>query len=136
MNPKQQEVTSIGIIPGTELMSDLDKLLEFFVLNKLDTDTEWRDLKVILSNSQVEGEGEHKIMEYLRSQKLQNPELKEDTFCIYGNDSDLILLSLVSHLNNIVIFREQYTNSSESLDTKTFKLQFEELYISLLREYL
>lgn len=31
-----------------------------------------------------------------------------DTHCIYGNDADLIMLGLCSHLRNITIFRETF----------------------------
>lgn len=59
--------------------------------------------KIILALSDVPGEGEHKIFEYLRNNIQPN-----DNICVYGLDSDLIMLSIF-HLNlcsNIYICKE------------------------------
>lgn len=44
------------------------------------------------------GEGEHKIFEHIRNWKQSEEYNPNETHCIYGNDSDLIMLGLVSHL--------------------------------------
>ena len=72
MNPKNFGATSISIVPGTEFMSGLDEHVEYFIMKKIDGDQEWKDIKVILSNSQVAGEGEHKIMDFIRKQRGTN----------------------------------------------------------------
>ena len=61
--------------------------------------------EVVLSGSDIPGEGEHKIFEYIRTNKftLTNKELY-----IYGLDADLIMLCL-NHTNvgkNIYLYRE------------------------------
>lgn len=42
--------------------------LAFFVRHKLATDPEWQKLRVVYSGYNVPGEGEHKIMEFIRVQ--------------------------------------------------------------------
>jgi len=47
-------------------MHELNKQLEFFVVKKFEEDIRWRGLQVIISNSNVPGEGEHKILSHIR----------------------------------------------------------------------
>ena len=54
------------ITPGTDFMHRLDKHLKFFVRRKLATDPSWAKIKVLYSGYDVPGEGEHKIMEFIR----------------------------------------------------------------------
>ena len=54
------------ISPGTELMQELGYKLKYFVKKKIEEDENWKYLKVILSDSNSPGEGEHKIFEYIR----------------------------------------------------------------------
>ena len=51
-------------------MGKLVKHLRFFVAHKIETDPLWRPLEVILSGPDVPGEGEHKIMDYIRIMKV------------------------------------------------------------------
>lgn len=48
-------------------MHELNKHMKFYIERKFNE--EWKDLKVIFSGTDVPGEGEHKIMEYIRNLK-------------------------------------------------------------------
>ena len=69
---------------------------------KLNTDDNWKNLEIIFSNEKVPGEGEHKIINYIRKNAKES-----ESFCIHGLDADLIMLGMSLNKNDIFIFREQ-----------------------------
>lgn len=129
-----------SISPGTEFMMTLIEHLQFFIQRKIQEDENWRKIDIILSGGDVPGEGEHKIMDWIRSWK-QGPDYDvNESHCVYGNDSDLVFLCLALHLPKMVILREEqnydrrHVNSATKRDIK--KGHMELLFINLLREYL
>ena len=66
---------------------------------------------IIISCSDEKGEGEHKIFTHL------NSNLTTDNIIINGLDADLIILSLISGINNIYLMREN-NNSNNSNNNK------------------
>jgi 5'-3' exoribonuclease 1 len=61
-----QNFKNNSITPGTEFMYELNECLKYFVLKKIEEDVGFKDLKVIVSGSDVPGEGEHKILEFIK----------------------------------------------------------------------
>lgn len=73
-------------------MARLQEQLKYFVARKVSTDPLWLKIRVILSGHNTPGEGEHKIMDYIRYMKSQ-PDYDPNTrHCLYGLDADLIML--------------------------------------------
>jgi len=135
--PKEEPFDSNSITPGTEFMAKLTRYLKYFIHKKVSTDSRWQNVQIILSGHEVPGEGEHKIMEYIRTKKAQkdyNPNLRH---CIYGLDADLIMLGLVSHEPHFALLREEVTFGRKPTQPKTVEDQrFFLLHLSLVREYL
>ncbi|PRW57356.1 sorting nexin 2B [Chlorella sorokiniana] len=84
------------ITPGTGFMARLSAHLRLFLEQKLACDPDWQHLAVVFSDSSEPGEGEHKILRFIRQQRTQ-PDYDPNTrHCIFGQDADLILLGLLS----------------------------------------
>ncbi|EJW01825.1 hypothetical protein EDEG_00349 [Edhazardia aedis USNM 41457] len=56
-----------AITPGTYFMEKVDKTIHNYIEEKLRNDKEWRNMRVIYSSSKVEGEGEQKILRFIRN---------------------------------------------------------------------
>tara|TARA_Y100000591_G_C21853114_1_gene712999 strand:- start:4260 stop:5900 length:1641 start_codon:yes stop_codon:yes gene_type:complete len=95
-----------AISPGTEFMSKLSKSIKHELSNNLC----YKGIEIYFSDSTVPGEGEHKILDFIKTNDLQND------IVIYGLDADLIILSFVSHKNNIFLLREALEFGKPVLD--------------------
>ena len=88
-----------SISPGTNFMFRLSKKLQKHIKEKYFN--EGLNLeKIILSDSNVPGEGEHKFMPELKNLN------KDDINAIYSPDADMIVLSILSNQNNIYILKK------------------------------
>jgi 5'-3' exonuclease len=89
-----------AITPGTHFMNKLSKNIELYFMNK---ERLYNLQKIIISCSNEKGEGEHKLMEYIRK-----GDCIDDKIALYGLDADLIMLSIfhLKYCKNIWVFRE------------------------------
>lgn len=113
--PKGYYWTNSAISPGTKFMQKLHlKLLDW--CNNFNS-----QIKIIYSSANTPGEGEHKLLDFIKSNKKYS-------FVTYGLDADLIFLNLVTGLDHVYLLREaQHFNGSS--DANNDKLNFVSLKI-------
>lgn len=118
------------ITPGTIFMKELSLAIK----KHLSDNNFYNNKKVIFSDSSMPGEGEHKILDYIRENNIN----ENDNVIIYGLDGDLIMLSLVSQRNNLYLLREavQYGGYAKHFEGhKYLFLNIDNLYKSILLEF-
>lgn len=109
---KEVNWSKSNITPGTQFMHKLGiilrKAIDQGVFNQHSTTASptpsnsagpRAEYTVIFSDSNVPGEGEHKITAHIRSLKCQ----KDDKICVYSNDGDLIILGCQFPDKNLLI---------------------------------
>ena len=119
-------------------MAKLTRQLKYFISKKISEDVDWQGVEIVLSGHEVPGEGEHKIMEYIRLAKAQPDYDANMRHCLYGLDADLIMLGLLSHDPHFCLLREEVTfgrqgsKKSKELEHQNFYL----MHLCIVREYL
>jgi len=99
---------SNSITPGTLFMHEVTKYMNYAIRHEINSVWLWRKFQVHFSPCTVPGEGEHKLMDYIRS--LPYIQRKRESFCMFGPDGDLIMLTLSAHVPKMWLFREDQYN--------------------------
>ena len=98
--------SSVLITPGTDFMNTLNNYFKSLPKEKL-------NYNFYYNGSDIIGEGEHKILNYIRN----NQEISNQNIVLHGLDGDLIFLTMLIKNNNIYIYRQQ---KSEELSIESF----------------
>ncbi|CUG87179.1 5-3 exonuclease, putative [Bodo saltans] len=106
------------ISPGTLFMTKVAQYVHKRVVDKIaSTDALWSGLSVVCSDTSTPGEGEHKLIDFIRAQTSYAHMDSKNMFhtsrggpkpahVICGLDADLILLCLSLHLESVYIMRD------------------------------
>jgi 5'-3' exoribonuclease 2 len=132
------------ITPGTSFMDAVAKSLRWYAYQRLTSDPAWKNLTVIISDSNVPGEGEHKVMDFIRHQRC-TPNYDPNTkHVLCGLDADLIMLGLATHEPHFWILREWVATGRENPNDRFAREggqaevfhPYQFLRLNVLREYL
>ncbi|PIO59988.1 XRN 5'-3' exonuclease, partial [Teladorsagia circumcincta] len=89
-------------LQGTVFMAELHKALSSWLNSKVDKDPAWHNIRVYLSGHDCPGEGEHKIMEFIRHERIADGYDPNTRHCMYGLDADLTSLPFTFDIDRIV----------------------------------
>lgn len=101
------------ITPGTKFLDNMSKYIDWFIRKKA------YNLEIIFSSEKCAGEGEHKLVKYVRDYGI-----KEESFMMQGMDADLFMLSLATHFPKFYILREnpyKYENEYYYIDISNIR---------------
>ena len=100
------KIDSNCITPGTDFLEQCSIAVRTYIKSRLNNDPLWSNLNVVFSDASVPGEGEHKILDFIRTQRTYDTYDPNTYHCIYGADADLIMLSLIMHEPHFCVIRE------------------------------
>ena len=127
---KEEDYDSTFITPGTEFMGKLHIEIGKWVREK--HRKFYNHVKVVSYSSHLTpGEGEHKIMEFMRANTVDGVNI------IYGNDSDLILLSLALQKKQLYVCKDTvwlYDNDKPINRKVNMPINIDELRVALVAE--
>lgn len=84
--------------------------LAFFICQRLSS-RKYEHVKFYVSGANVAGEGELKIMKYIKS--MSETARQSDEFCLVGSDADLVLLAIASKVHHVSILNALSSTSQK-----------------------
>ena len=134
------------ITPGTVFMEKVSDFLKSYIIENLGNNEGWKNLNIVFSDSNEPKEGEHKILEFIRNQRLEKDYDCNLRHCIYGADADLIMLGLSTHEPHFFVIRERLDQNERGKygrkgrkvmeRKKDFNVLFTFVKIFVVREFL
>eukprot|EP00919_Chromeraceae_sp_WS-2016_P040290 GHVR01096241.1.p1 GENE.GHVR01096241.1~~GHVR01096241.1.p1 ORF type:complete len:592 (+),score=113.13 GHVR01096241.1:136-1911(+) len=123
-NGYEYEFNRNSISPGTEFVYKFNDQIQSYISLKIKTDPLWQSIDVVFNGFQVPGEGEHKIIDFIRKQKSQPSYKSDTTHCVYSMDADVVILSLVSHEPFLSLINEDSNkrDAQSLIDASTFRV--------------
>ena len=90
------------ITPGTEFMRKLADFLRAYCARRARSHPRWKHISFLLSDATVPGEGEHKIISYVRALRQQEGYDPATQHCIVGEDAEDLVRNLVEQADGDV----------------------------------
>ena len=110
--PERRIFDSNSISPGTPFMINLSKYMENLINLELK-----QKCKILYSDHSQPGEGEHKIMNFIR-QLQEDSNTEKIVHIVNSLDSDLIMLTMMLEKQNVYLLREkQHYEEDKDIDS-------------------
>lgn len=130
--PKTKFWNNSSITPGTDFMMKITKRIK-----------EWskkQSYRIIFSSGNTPGEGEHKILDFIRNRQKESKSKKDKSisgpYVVYGLDADLIFLTLALGRDDVYLMREaEHLNkgSGEVLQLVDLELMKEKINDTMIK---
>ena len=104
---------------GSSFMLELQRNIEYWIVDKINSDSDWQNLDVFLSGHDVPGESKQKIVSYLR-QEGQKAD-KTSKFAIFSEDAETIVLSSCLKSLDVHILFTDSTDLEINPERKTYQ---------------
>lgn len=92
---------SNSLTPGTVFMHELTTYIDKYIKENVKTNDEWKRREIIFSSEKVPGEGEHKLINYIRYYGIRS-----ESYCVYALDADLVMLAVGTQLDKFFVLRD------------------------------
>ena len=102
---------SASISPGTQFEKELTEYLSFALRREMSVNPNWRSFDVIFSSPYVSGEGEAKILTFIKSLPMHVRMMT--SHCICSPDADLIFLTMTVSVKKMLLLREDQFNPGD-----------------------
>ena len=126
------------ISPGTAFMARISEALQWYIHDR--SQSEVSDIAFILSDSSAPGEGEHKIIQYIKHLRTAKGYDPNTSHCICSQDADLVLLGLLLHSPHVSLLREYQEvrppRGKRPRPREHTALKYDFLLLAVVREYL
>lgn len=122
--------------PGTKILHFLTKYIDWFIRNEMNENKLFQNLEIFFSNEKVHGEGEYKIIQFIKNKCSET-----DKIFIYTCDSDMIILSLLLFKNDIILIRNssiygfEYVNIDKCRNLLLKNFSFDENSKETLKDF-
>ena len=113
------------ITPGTRFMTQIRQWVVQYAEKRCVAHHRWRGLRAVVDEA-APGEGEHKILAFMRERRRAGEFSPDTRHVLYGADSDLVLLGLSTREKNVRVLSERHVFGHErsmyTLDNSPFQV--------------
>ncbi|KAL9656721.1 hypothetical protein ABK040_002988 [Willaertia magna] len=108
------------ISPGTYFMTRVIEKINNTITKLLE---EFPELTIIFSDASVPGEGEHKLMAFIKGQQIKlGEEFNEQVHIVHGLDADLIMLSSILKMKYVYALRDRQDKAANKKTRDVFDI--------------
>jgi XRN 5'-3' exonuclease N-terminus len=97
---KKGKFNALKFTPGTDFTARLKEALEYWVVQRMQTNGRFARVEIVISSQNVAGEGEVKIVERI-CREVEAKRALNESHCIVSTDADVVLMALMLPVANV-----------------------------------